>query len=144
MHLRRIATLGALTLSVLGGCSADHQTGDSAVASGSAAAEVRETAPGAGAAAAVQESSVSPVATDAQSRAFIDPVTGELRTPTAEELAALPKPEPTESTEGKPTVPPAETRLPDGTIRYDMSNQPQVDEKVCVQADGSIGPCPAK
>jgi hypothetical protein len=34
--------------------------------------------------------------------------------------------------------------LPDGTIMIDLRNQPQVEEKACVQADGSLGACPAR
>jgi hypothetical protein len=96
----------------------------------------------------LQEPAPRPAADAGQaSRAFIDPITGELRAPTAAELAALAASQSSQSTEAalkQRPPPPVQTRLPDGTIMYDMRNQPQIEEKACVLADGSIGACPAK
>jgi hypothetical protein len=116
MKSKCIAVLCALVLAAVGGCSADHS------AEGPAA--------GAGA--------------DPASRAFIDPVTGEMRAPTAAELAAARSSEPADPALRQQAPSPKGTRLPDGTIMYDMRDQPQVEEKVCVQADGNLGPCTAK
>lgn len=102
------------------------------------------TGPAPAADAATTPAAAEAAGTASESRIFIDAATGEARAPTAAELAAAQAAE-----SGDPAVrqqqPKIEgTRLPDGTIRYDLRNQPQIEEKVCVQADGSIGPCPAK
>jgi hypothetical protein len=135
MQMKRILIVVGLVLA-LGGCSADQS------AEGPAAA----SAPAGGAAAAAPEGSVSPAGAgvNQESRAFIDPVTGEMRAPTAAELAASKPPASTEQASRQERPPPVETRLPDGTIMIDMRNQPQVEEQACVQADGSLGACPAR
>ena len=142
--MKRILIVGGLALAALGGCSADHSA-EAPAASAPAAGAASEAAPAAGAAAAAPEGSLSPAGAGiAESRAFIDPVTGEMRAPTAAELAAAKVSAITEQAGRQQRPPPVETKLPDGTIVIDMRNQPQVEEKACVQADGSLGACPAK
>jgi hypothetical protein len=78
---------------------------------------------------------------------MLGPITGQVRAPTAAELAALATPQPPQSSESvlkQRPPPPVQTRLPDGTIMYDMRNQPQIEEQACVLADGRIGACPAQ
>lgn len=133
--MKRMLIVVGLALA-LGGCSAEQS------AEGPAAA----SAPANGAAVAAPEGSVSAAGGDVDpaSRAFIDPVTGEMRAPTAAELAASKQPGSAEQAGRQERPPPVETRLPDGTIMIDMRDQPQVEEQACVQADGSLGACPAK
>lgn len=138
MYRMRTAILGGLALMAICGCSAEQQVVVPADLTESAAGEVSETAAGDGAAPAAQEVPAS--------RAFVDPLTGELRAPTAAELESLQSAEPAKPAvkqQSAPAQAPA-TVLPDGTIMYDLRNQPQVEEKACVQADGSIGECPAR
>jgi hypothetical protein len=146
MQSIRIAIVSSVAVLVLGGCSADQPAEGSADAALTPAAEGNESRAfndGASADSAASQADAGAAAAP-ESRAFIDPVTGEMRAPTAAELAAM---QPAESTDPAVKQRPAQvegTRLPDGTIRYDMSNQPPIEERVCVQPDGAIGPCPAK
>jgi hypothetical protein len=73
------------------------------------------------------------------SRAFVDPVTGELRDPTADELAAADssrvnvKGNATTGTAG--TV---EIALPGGITEVQLGEKARIEERVCVLANGSI------
>jgi hypothetical protein len=80
-------------------------------------------------------------------KAFIDPVTGELRAPTeaeqrtgkSEDVAGVAA----SKANAKPLAPVTSRRLSDGRIVYDIGERGMVDEVVCVQPDGSIaGKCP--
>jgi hypothetical protein len=148
-----LITAGAVTLLSLGACGGGGGSTDAAPAAnagvaptvnaGATATTSTETS-----APTLQVPAPGPAAGAGQaSRAFVDPITGELRAPTATELAALAAPQPPQSSESvlkQRPAPPVQTRLPDGTIMYDMRNQPQIEEKACVLADGSIGACPAQ
>jgi hypothetical protein len=145
MYSIRIAMVAGVAALVLGGCSAEQPAEGTADTTTTPVADGSESpAPDGGAAAeAVASPADAGAAATPESRAFIDPVTGELRAPTPAELAAM---KPAESTDPAVKQRPGQVegvRLPDGTIRYDMGNQPRIEEKVCVQTDGSIGPCPA-
>jgi hypothetical protein len=144
---------GAFTFLMLGACGGG---GGSTKAAPAANAGVAETMNAGGTATTSTETSTptlqdpapgSAAGTGQASRAFVDPITGQLRAPTAAELAALATPQPPQSSESvlkQRPPPPVQTRLPDGTIMYDMRNQPQIEEQACVLADGRIGACPAQ
>jgi hypothetical protein len=135
MERKLIAILAGMSLAALGGCTSDQTAGAPEAASAPSMSEVSNAASTAGTATATPEGEAS--------RAFIDPVTGELRAPTAAELAAMQPSESNEPAVKQQAPPPEKTVLPDGTVMMDLRNQPQAEEKVCVQADGSIRPCPA-
>lgn len=130
MHTIRVAILSGLCMVALGACTSDSSGEAPEISAPASMAEVGEAEPGA--------------AATPESRAFIDPVTGEMRAPTEAELAAMQPAESTDPAVKQQAPAPVKTVLPDGTIMYDMRNQPQVEERVCVQADGSIGSCPSK
>jgi hypothetical protein len=138
VHKKLFAILAGLSLAALGGCtSKDSGAAPEASATPTLSEpESSEAASAAGAATATAEGEAS--------RAFIDPATGEMRAPTAAELAAMQATESKDPAVKQQAPAPVKTVLPDGTIMMDLRNQPQTEEKVCVQADGSIGPCPAK
>ena len=81
------------------------------------------------------------------SRAFIDPVTGELRAPTAEELSAVAA----SATAGaagksvKAVTPIEEVALPDGSTMARFGDRAMVEERVCLQKDGTLtSKCPTE
>ena len=85
----------------------------------------------------------------AASRIFIDPVTGEARTPTAAEQAASSaaaarqrQDRPAASPTASLGEPPAEEPLPGGGVIIHMGDQGRVQEKVCLQPDQTLGACP--
>jgi hypothetical protein len=73
-------------------------------------------------------------------RAYIDPVTGQMRSPTAEELAA-------DAATGSVTAAARdrsdvqEIKLPNGMTEVRVGKDSEVAEITCIQADGSFGPC---
>lgn len=101
----------------------------------------------AGAAPAATAPAVSAPA--AASRIYVDPATGEARAPTAAEQAAASAASApsasrrtTASAENPGLEPPMEETLPGGGVIIRMGDQGRVEEKVCVQPDQSLGPCP--
>jgi hypothetical protein len=142
-----LATLGAAALAACGsappspaasGATQDQTAGQSAapVAAHSPANAAPGSAPAANAAAPGS----------AGIKAFIDPVTGELRTPTdAERAQAEAGAAGTASVKvnGDAAAPVTVRTLSDGTKVYDLGDRAKVDEKVCVQPDGTVsGRCP--
>ena len=81
----------------------------------------------------------------AASRAFIDPITGELRAPTSEELAALnaERVQSGTASDVKQQTPVEEIQLPGGLIEVPLGERVRQEEKVCVLVGGRIGPCPS-
>jgi hypothetical protein len=77
-------------------------------------------------------------------RVFIDPVSGEMRAPTAAELAdgsarsAVPARAAVKAAPGVVVTP-----LPGGITEYDLGAATQIEETVCVQPDNSLGECTA-
>jgi hypothetical protein len=75
---------------------------------------------------------------------FVDPVTGDLRAPTAAELAAeaAGQSSSTRSAAALKAAPAITvTPLPNGMTEYDVGEAGQVREQVCAQADGSLADC---
>ena len=110
---------------------------------------MRVSAPTTTATSATVESLPRPAA-----RIYIDPVTGATRAPTAEEAAraaAEASAQVNASSQVKASGTPSreaathvtETRLPNGMTEVDLGNAGMVKEVVCVQKDGSLGPCGA-
>jgi hypothetical protein len=79
------------------------------------------------------------------SRAFIDPRTGELRAPTPEELAALraERAQSGNTSDVKQQAPVEEIQLPGGLVEVRLGERARREEKVCVLANGQLGPCPS-
>jgi hypothetical protein len=84
-------------------------------------------------------------------KAFIDPITGEMREPTAAEMAATAGSQTPNATSGKAlkaNAPLEEIQLPNGATMVRFENQ--VEEKVCIDAAGEVtskcpdAPTPAK
>jgi hypothetical protein len=86
-----------------------------------------------------------PAGTSAGVRIYFDPVTGEQRAPTDEELAAEAQraSELTASPAVKPSLKVQERVLPGGITEVQIDRRADVQERVCVQPDGSLsGDCP--
>ena len=80
----------------------------------------------------------------ASGRMFIDPVTGQPRVPTADELASEKRARTQAQTQSassaaRPTV--TITELPGGVTQYDFGTASQVQETACLRPDGSFGEC---
>ncbi len=86
----------------------------------------------------------SPAVTDAASRIFLDPVTGEPREPTAAEIAELDRREAlgraARDAASRPTKPAAATEfyLPDGTVGVRLPEGDLQHLQVCLDADGNV------
>lgn len=77
-------------------------------------------------------------------RIFIDPVTGEVRAPTAEELASANVTRRQAASVAVKVAPEVVvTPLPGGVTEYSINGGFQVDETTCVQKDGRLGECSA-
>jgi hypothetical protein len=77
-------------------------------------------------------------------RIFIDPVSGEVRAPSAAELAAQSATGTGAGTAAVKVSPGVTaTPLPGGVTGYDFGAPTEIDETVCVHADGSLGECSA-
>jgi hypothetical protein len=86
----------------------------------------------------------APAAGTAGARIYIDPVTGELRTPSNAELAAEAASRRQSGTAAVKVAPEVTvTPLPGGITEYDLGTAAQVDETTCVQKDGTLGECSA-
>ncbi len=77
-------------------------------------------------------------------RMFIDPVTGQPRVPTADELASEKRDRTQAQTQSassasRPAV--TVTELPGGVTQYDFGTASQVQETACLRPDGSFGEC---
>ena len=122
--------------------SASNQS--TAAPSAATAASPATDAGAASPAAAANESTASSSAPAV--RAFIDPVTGELRAPTAQERAAL-------AAQRAATLPEAaakqrlaaeEVQLPNGVTEIRLGERAMHQERVCIQPDGKVtADCPA-
>jgi hypothetical protein len=80
-------------------------------------------------------------------KAFIDPVTGELREPTESEQRAATAAAGTTAVSGtagvKAALPIEGKPLGNGMVEYDLGKRGMIDEVACVQPDGSVsGNCP--
>jgi len=96
------------------------------------------------AATAVSASSSPSAAPAAGVRIFIDPVTGEVRAPTAEELASANVTRRQAASVAVKVAPEVVvTPLPGGVTEYSINGGFQVDETTCVQKDGRLGECSA-
>ena len=124
----RLAVMGVVATLVLCGC-ARQQAGAPAAATSSAA----------------HDNALGPAAGAAGVRIFIDPVTGEARAPTAEELAGANSTRRIQAAAAQVTVAPdvVVTPLPGGITEYSINGGVQVDETTCVQKDGRLGECSA-
>jgi hypothetical protein len=79
-----------------------------------------------------------------QARAYVDPLTGELRAPTDAELAAEAAAPPATGRTAQAVRPaPAVTvtHLPNGMTEYDLGDAGRVRDQACVQRDGTVGAC---
>jgi hypothetical protein len=79
-------------------------------------------------------------------RIFIDPVTGEVRAPTAAERAAevnATRRIQADAAAVKVAPDVVVTSLPGGITEYSVNGGAQVDETTCVQKDGKLGECSA-
>ena len=93
--------------------------------------------------AATSEEAAHPAAAAAVpgSRAFIDPATGQLREPTAAELAELARQESAGKAPGAPSgksAAPAEIHYPDGTVGIAFGGGSLAPLRACVNASGEI------
>jgi hypothetical protein len=75
-------------------------------------------------------------------RAFIDPVTGELRAPTQAEVEAEATQRRLQGAAAKTRVATEEIKLPNGMTEVRIGKDAEVSETICIQKDGSLGPCP--
>lgn len=135
------ATLAGAAL-LLGACAKTGVSSHGAVAP--AAAEASKSA------APATDVATSPGRPAAGLRMYIDPVTGEAREPTEAELAAEARNNATTSSPtfngsgtAKAVLRTHETVLPGGLTEVQLDRKADVEEKVCIQPDGSLsGRCP--
>ena len=116
---------------------------------------VRQAQPSQGSAAAITASQPQAVAappvvtqpqgaTRPQARAYVDPLTGEMRAPTDAELAAEANAHPSSdrTAQAVRTAPAVTvTHLPNGMTEYDLGDAGRVRDQACVQRDGTVGAC---
>jgi len=96
------------------------------------------------AAAAPQAVTQPQAAARPQARAYVDPLTGELRAPTDAELAAEAAANPATGRSAQAVRPaPAVTvtHLPNGMTEYDLGDAGRIRDQACVQRDGTVGDC---
>lgn len=119
---------GLLLCCMLAGCS--H---------GQPAASASSTAPS-----ATSSSPASTTAPAAAVQAYLDPVTGQWREPTATELAAIEKARKQALSISSPSAAQSSvtvTPLANGVTRYDLSTRARIHETACLDAHGQLGPC---
>jgi hypothetical protein len=125
----------------LGACAKSDLPGASNSASGNGT-----LAAPAAAAAPVFKTATLPAGTSAGVRIYFDPVTGEQRAPTDKELAAEAQRASEVNANSAPVTPALKVQervLPGGLIEVQIDHRADVQERACVEPDGSLsGDCP--